>query len=267
MHPFGPPAVPGHFFMIVMTKTTNGVAVANFDSCEGCSTHMQLQTEIHKDRCTEFDLVGLIQVFFAINKDFRFPEKSDAECKTVFGKFTIYKPSPTYHQPVNSNACWLFSMAVAEQVIAQLPNLAASPSNSTAYAFFDNIIISVANILRVSGILNAWMQNLRSEHWDQHKTSNLSETIQNNKKVLSNLDSKLAEDVFVGHPWQVQEIGTLRDFYKPNFAYDASNFYISPDLQIITDRSYMLMHMGHRQDSKGWVPRKMQCQQASWIMT
>jgi len=158
-------------------------------------------------------------------------------------------------------------MAVAEQVIAQLPNLAASPSNSTAYAFFDNIIISVANILRVSGILNAWMQNLRSEHWDQHKTSNLSETIQNNKKVLSNLDSKLAEDVFVGHPWQVQEIGTLRDFYKPNFAYDASNFYISPDLQIITDRSYMLMHMGHRQDSKGWVPRKMQCQQASWIMT
>jgi len=116
---------------------------------------MQLQTEMHKDRCTEFDLVGLIQVFFAINKDFRFPEKSGAECKTVFGTFTIYKPSPTYHQPVNSNACWLFSMAVAEQVIAQLPNLAASPSNSTAYAFFDNIIISVANILRVSGILNA----------------------------------------------------------------------------------------------------------------
>jgi len=91
MHPFGPPAVPGHFFMIVMTKTTNGVAVANFDSCEGCSTHMQLQTEIHKDRCTEFDLVGLIQVFFAINKDFRFPEKSGAECKTVFGKFSFWK--------------------------------------------------------------------------------------------------------------------------------------------------------------------------------
>jgi len=68
-------------------------------------------------------------------------------------------------------------------------------------------------------------------------------------------------------PARVPMIGTLRDFYKPNFAYDASNFYISPDLQIITDRSYMLMHMGHRQDSKGWVPRKMQCQQASWIMT
>jgi len=33
MHLVGPPIVMHHFFMIVMTKTTDGVAVAKFDSC------------------------------------------------------------------------------------------------------------------------------------------------------------------------------------------------------------------------------------------
>ena len=42
MHLVGLPAVVNHFFMIVMTKTTDGMAVAKFDSCEGCSTNVRV---------------------------------------------------------------------------------------------------------------------------------------------------------------------------------------------------------------------------------
>jgi len=79
MHLVGLPAVVNHFFMIVMTKTTDGMAVAKFDSCEGCSTNVRVSKSHETNRCTNLDLFGLIQTFLAINKNTIFAEKSDAE--------------------------------------------------------------------------------------------------------------------------------------------------------------------------------------------
>jgi len=77
---------------------------------------------------------------------------------------TIYTPAPAYNQPDNSNACWLFSIAVAEQVFAQLPGLAPLPTQFQAHAFFDKIIASVANILKEAKTLSPWIQKLKREN-------------------------------------------------------------------------------------------------------
>jgi len=217
MHLVGPPIVQNHFFMIVMTKTTDGVAVAKFDSCAGCSTNLRVSTNSEKNRCTEYDLIGFIQAFLAINKNIIFAEKSDAECKKILENLTIYTPCPTYNQPIHSNACWLFSIAVAEQVIANLPDLAASPNRKQAYAFFDKIIASVANILKDSNALPVWIQKVKSENWDN---------CQSDHKVLSNLESKSSGDIFVGPKWQVDECSETKTRHDANSAYAAEGFCI-----------------------------------------
>jgi hypothetical protein len=229
MHLVGPPTVVNHFFMIVMTKTTDGMAVAKFDSCEGCSTDVRVSKGDEQHRCTKLDLFGFIQTFLAINKNIIFAEKSDAQCETIFENLTIYTPSPTYNQPDNSNACWLFSIAVAEQVFAQLPNLAASPTKLQAHAFFDKIIASVAKILKEARTLSPWILKLKRENWDNCQTPNLNEGIQAGKNVLSKFKFKSVEDIFVGHAWQVQDICDDRDQYRSNPAYASSGLLIGSE--------------------------------------
>jgi hypothetical protein len=175
-----------------------------------------------KKQCTDGDLFGFIQTFLAINKNIIFAEKSDAQCATIFENLTIYTPSPTYNQPDNSNACWLFSIAVAEQVFAKLPNLAGSPTKLQAHAFFDDIIASVANILKEAKTLSPWILKLKRENWDNCQTPNPNEGIQACEEVLSKLNFKSIEDIFVGHAWQVEDICDGQNRYQSNPAY-ASN--------------------------------------------
>ena len=221
MHLVGPPMIKNHFFMIVMTKTTDGMAVAKFDSYEGCSKNVRVSESHQKNRCTDLDLFGFIQLFLAINRNIIFAEKSDAECHTILENLTIYTPSPAYNQPDNSNACWLFSIAVAEQVFAQLPGLAPLPTQSQAHAFFNKIIASVANILKEAKTLSPWIQKLKNENWDHCQTQNPGEAIQAGEKLLSQLQFKSAEDIFVGHAWQVQDICENHN-YLANLAYAPS---------------------------------------------
>ena len=159
----GGPWISNHFFPVVIVKTTDGLAGAVLDSYTS-----EYEIRLKKDSYLgkeHTDILGLLQAFLAINDHILFPEYSVADRRTLIEGLEFHFPE-VYTQPSKSNACWLYSIAVIEQLYLRSSDLIKIHDKTSAHNFFDNVASAVSSIFLDFSRFEVWVRDLKRSHWD-----------------------------------------------------------------------------------------------------
>jgi len=171
----GQPWIKNHFFSVAIVKTTDGLGGAVLDLFKG-DYDIQLTKDCLYSKREHTDLLFLLQAFLAINDHILLPEYSITDRRRIIGKLEFHFPE-AYTQPSSSNACWLYSIAVIEQLYLQLPDLIRISDNTSAHNSFDAVALAVSSIFSDFSKFEVWVKDLKTKHWDS-KISGDDETVE-----------------------------------------------------------------------------------------
>ena len=164
----GDPLIQGHFFVVAILKTTDGVAGAVFDSYV-MEHNLRLKKESPFPVSFQHDVLGLLQFFLTLNSHVLLAEYSIEEKSKIIENFVLYTPKE-YRQPSLSNVCWLYSVAIIQEFSSQSSELICIGDVNSAHEFFEKVASSVASKFSDHNAFKSWVKTLKEEHWDAHIT-------------------------------------------------------------------------------------------------
>lgn len=160
----GGPWISNHFFPVVIVKTTDGLAGAVLDSYKG-DYDIRLTKNCQYSENERTDVLGLLQAFLAINDHILLPEYSIQDRRKIIEELEFHFPT-AYRQPSSSNACWLYSIAVIEQLYLLSSELINIRGKESAHKFFDDVALAVSRVFSDFEQFNGWVKDLKIKHWD-----------------------------------------------------------------------------------------------------